>query len=302
MYSQSPATFLSIPVELRTKIYNLALHDNPTIIPSSPYRIPNLSLLSTNRQIYHESRSIPLTIYPYGNEYKPSKPFFKILQPFQIASLRKLSIFYLYPGDLKEFASPLKEGNGFLFNEPTLNLDILTIYADDWLTYTNADGRHNVASPEDLQYELPRSNRWLCTLCELSGWRQLELSFSEREYQDYYPEEAEFIAPLFEGFRATMRDTGLGGAFTIWHKEDMEAVGETVTVFRTKDLHLHSSPQWEKKDLARLVEGKECAVVGDDDDDDAGCRYHVDEWRHRMTVDGWEVVCPSCAKSRGDND
>ncbi|KAL2057731.1 hypothetical protein ABVK25_002115 [Lepraria finkii] len=301
MSSHLPASLLTLPAELRTKIYHLALHDNPAISLSTPYRIPNLSLLSTNRQIYHESRSIPPLFFYYGREYKPNESLLRNLRPFQIAALRSLCIFYLYPGDLEKFTAPLREGNGFLFNEPSLRLDTLTIYTDDWLTRTNSHGWRNIVEEGDVHYDLPRSSRWLRSLCGLTGWRQLELSFSDLELEEEYHTNGSFITPLFDDFGATMGAAGLCKAFTIWHKQNQnEPCGETITVLRTQDLHLHSSPQWEKKDLVKLVEGNECIVVPDFDD--AGYGFHVSERYGSPTVAGRSGFCPSCVASVDGDD
>lgn len=256
-----PPTLLSLPVELRSSIFYLALSNTPEICaPDPPFRRSlDLSLLFTNRQIYHETRAIPLTLHYVSNQYNPNVNFLSSLRlrPFQIAALKTLGIERLSPNELSHFLA-LGSGNGYLFGECTLNLDLLVIYADDWI----ADGARRwryAASPGDVHHDLPRSSTWLKALCGLKGWKQLEIAFQTRELVNEYWKRGGFMQTLFDDFRL-----GLGNndeEFTIWHESE-DRPDEKITVLRTKELGRYKQPQWWGADVGRLMEGKECVLGG----------------------------------------
>jgi len=70
---------LTLPPELRNRIYTLALHANPLPFSNGIYHpptvpVPNLSLLLTNKQVYSEARGIPLELYGVEREFVPATP------------------------------------------------------------------------------------------------------------------------------------------------------------------------------------------------------------------------------------
>ncbi len=257
-----PPTLLTLPVELRSNIFHLALLTTPVVRnPDPPYRRSlDLSLLSTNRQIYYETRAIPLSLYHLGKPYDPEVNFLTSLslRSFQLAALRTLVIEYLDPSDLKHFLA-LGNDNGCLLGEKMLNLDLLVIYADDWIGSGARRWRYAV-SPEDVHNSLPRSSRWLRALCGLKGWKQLEVAFKAREIDDEYWARGGFIQPLFDDFRSHSGD--LDEDFTIWHASHGDRSNEKITVLRTRELGRFKQPQWWKQDLKTLMEGRECVLDG----------------------------------------
>lgn len=254
-----PPSLLTIPAELRTSIFNLVLLDTKEICaPDPPYRhYLDLSLLSTNRQIYYETRAIPFRLFYFGNQYDPNVNFLSSLRlcPFQIAALKTIGIEYLSPGDLAHFLA-LGKDNGHLFGDKALDLDLLVIHADDWIG--NGARRWRVAaSPEDVQYGLPKSSRWLRALCGLKGWKQLEISFGTLELINEYWARGAFMQTLLDEFRSGLGDHG--GDFTVWHASH-DQPSEKIIVFRTKGLGRYHKPEWWKADVGRLVEGSECVL------------------------------------------
>ena len=253
--------------------------NTPTVLAKDPpYRHSlDLSLLSTNRQVYFETRAIPIALNHFGKQYDPEINFLSSLnlRPFQIAALRTLNIEYLSPNHLAQFLA-LGSDNGYLFGEQALDLDLLVIYADDWI----ADGARRwryPASPEDVHYNLPKSSRWLRALCALKGWKQLEVDFMARELVSEYWKFGGFMQSLFDDFRSHSED--LDEDFTIWH-ESHDRFYEKITVFRTKDLGRFKQRQWWRRDLEKLIEAREC-VSGEplDVNEDEGERptLHVQE-------------------------
>ena len=256
MTNASP-TLLTLPIELRSAIFNLTLLNTPIIrADDPPYQFHlDLSLLSTNRQVYFETRTIPIALHYFSKQFDPEINFLSSLnlRPFQIAALRTLDIEYLSPNHLPQFLA-LGSDNGYLFGEQTLDLDLLVICADDWI----ADGARRwryPASPEDIYYNLPKSGRWLRALCALKGWKQLEVAFKTRELVAEHWKFGGFMQTLFDDFRSHSGD--LDEDFTIWH-ESHEIGYEKITVFRTKDLGRFKRPQWWRKDLEKLREAREC--------------------------------------------
>ncbi len=290
-----PPTLMTIPLELRSRIFYLALLDTPEILaPDPPYRHSlDLSLLSTNRQVYYETRAIPLALHYFGNQYDPKVNFLSSLRllPFQIAALKTLDIEYLCPGDLTHFLA-LGSDNGYIFGEKALDLDVLGICADDWIA--NGARRWRCAtSPEDVQHDLPKSSRWLRALCGLKGWKKLEIAFPTRELVNEYWNRNGFMQTLFDDFRS-----GLGNFdedFTIWH-EGQDVPYEKITVLRTKELGRYKQPEWWRPHIARLIEGRECVLGGsmDNDDHEGGGKmaFHVQE---RCLGPGKRKIhCASC--------
>ncbi|KAL9129676.1 MAG: hypothetical protein Q9175_007230 [Cornicularia normoerica] len=257
--SSPPPTFLTLPVELRSKIFYLALLNTPEIrAPDPPYRYSlDLSLLLTNRQVYYETRSIPLALHYVGNKYDPKVDFLSSLRlrPFQKAALKTLAIEYLYPGDLTHFLA-LGSDTGYLFGETALDLDLLVIYADDW-TVNGARRWRYTASPEDVHYHLPKSSRWLRALCGLKGWKQLKIVFTTRDLVNEYWNRDGFIQTLFDDFRSC--PGRLDDDFTIWH-ESRDEWTENIIVLRTKELGRYKQPEWWRVDVGRLMEGRECVL------------------------------------------
>lgn len=274
-----PPTLLTLPVELRSKIFYLALlKTSETTTPDSLYRCSlDLSLLSTNRQVYYETRAIPLALHYFCNPYDPKVNFlsFLRLRPFQIAALKTLGIEYLWPDDVIHFLG-LGNDNGYLFGETTLDLDLLVIYADEWIGH-GARRWRCTTSAEDVHYGLPKSSRWLRALCGLKGWKQLDIVFSGRGLVDEYWRRGRFVQTLFDDFRSRLRD--LGEDFTIWHGGHNEW-NEKITVLRTKELGRYQQPKWWKADVGRLTDGRECVLGGSMDtiEDDGGrLALHVQE-------------------------
>lgn len=274
-----PPTLLTLPVELRSAIFHLTLLNTPEVcVPGPPYRRSlDLSLLSTNRQVYYETRTIPIALHYFGNQYDPKVNFLSslTLRPFQIAALKTLGIEYLNPSDLAHFLA-LGSENGHLLGEQALDLDLLVIYADDWI----ADGARRwryAASPEDLHYGLPKSSRWLTALCGLKGWKQLEVAFKARELVTEHWNRGGFMQSLFDDFRSHLGD--LDEDFTIWH-ESRTRPNEKITVLRTKYLGRFKQPQWWRGDLGRLTLGREC-VLGEstdmNEDEEERPAFHVQE-------------------------
>lgn len=219
-----PPTLLTLPVEIRSSIFRLALANTPVITaPEPPHnRSLDLSLLLTNRQVYYETREIPIGLHYFGKQYDPNVNFLSSLRllPFQIAALKTIVIEYLNPSDLNHFLA-LGRDNGYLFGEKTLNLDFLMIYADDWIGSTARRWRR-AAYPEDAHYNLPKSSRWLRELCGLKGWKALEVAFQSRELVSEYWERGGFIQALFDDFRSRSGD--LDDNFTVWHASQVGAV------------------------------------------------------------------------------
>lgn len=259
---------LSLPTELRNRIYTLALDQNP--LPARPYSspaapIPDLSLLLTNRQIYNEARGLPLQLYGVGREFIPSTPTLGFLRSWQVANLRRLAITYIYPTYLGAFTG---YNNGYVFGESELHLDTLLIYADKWLTRSNASRWRNVTHPTDVYHGLPHSPRWLLALCNMKGWKQLDIEFRECEMEAEYWEGNAFLQPLLENFRqaslcpADAAGNGRSGTeFTVWHKQDDTPFNEKITVLRTAELRSHGSPEWAMGDLGTLVRGEKCVLA-----------------------------------------
>jgi len=276
----SPPTLLTLPAELRQKIYHHTLNP-PVYIPLSPRPgdvVPDTAFLLTCRKIYHEARALPLHLHSTGRPYDPTKPYLaSFLKPFQAAALRRLSIYYLYPADLKQFVG-LGAENGYLFGEQTMNLDMLTIHGDYWLTKEMARRWRQTVTEEDVCFDLPRSCRWVVALCGLRGWRQLDVVFAEKDLVNEYWQRESFMGGLFGGFRDVVGE-GEGPGFTIWHKDDKDEWGERITVLRTEGLFLHGFPQWGKGDVGVLKAGRECVgspravraeLEGKEEDEDEG--------------------------------
>lgn len=99
-------TLLTLPLELRLKIFTLALL--PSHRPSPTSRSP-FSLLLTCRAIHHTTRHLPTELYPITFAYDSSRPHLSQLLPaplrheWQIAHLRRLAITWLYPSQLPVF-------------------------------------------------------------------------------------------------------------------------------------------------------------------------------------------------------
>lgn len=277
--TNSPPTLLTLPVELRSKIFYLALLNTPEVrAPDPPYRRSiDLSLLSTNRQVYHETRAIPPSLHYFGNQYDPKVNFLSSLhlRPFQIAALKNLIIECLSPADLTHFLA-LGRDTGYLFGEETLDLDLLVLYADDWIASGARRWRY-AASPEDIHYGLPKSGRWLTALCGLKGWKHLEIDFMTRDLVDEYWDRGGFMQTLFDDFRSRLGD--LDEHFTIWH-ESQHVPYEKITVLRTKELGRYKQPAWWRTDVRRFVEGNECIFGGPMDVKEDGGElpaFHVQE-------------------------
>lgn len=293
-----PATLLTLPFEIRSSILYLALADTPLITaPEPPYtRSLDLSLLRTNRQIYHEARSIPITLHYFGKEYDTSVNFLSSLRllPFQVAALKTLVIEYLKPGDLANFLA-LGSDNGYLFGEKTLDLNLLVIYADDWIANT-ARGWRSAASPEDVHYNLPRSSRWLRALCGLKGWKILEVAFKSGDLVSEYWKRGGFMQSLFDDFRSHSED--MDDDFTIWHAFQDVPV-EKITVMRTKELGRIKQSHWGKEDVRRFMEGRECIVSKSlEPMEEEGPRpaFHIQErcWGPTMRKDHCKRCSPGC--------
>ena len=274
-----PPTLLTLPVELRRAIFYLTLLNTPEVLaPDPPYRRSlDLSLLSTNRQVYYETRAIPITLHYFGKQYDPQVNFLSSLnlRPFQIAALKTLIVEYLNPSDLTHFLA-LGPDNGYLFGEQALDLDRLEIYADDWI----ADGARRwryAVSPEDVHYGLPKSSKWLRALCGLKGWKQLEVSFKATELTPEHWKRGPFMQSLFDDFRSHSKD--LNEDFTIWH-EGHNRFNEKITVLRTNDLGRFQQHQWWRGNLEKLKKGREC-VLGDfvdlNEDEEDRLAFHVQE-------------------------
>ena len=297
-----PPTLMTLPVEIRSHIFYLALLDTPEIRdPDPPHRCSlDLSLLSTSRQVYSETRTIPIALHYFGSQYDPNSNFFSSLRlhPFQIAFLKTLGI-DLNPSDLARFLA-LGSDNGYLFGEPGLDLDLLIIYADDWIAKASGRWRYAV-TPEDVHYGLPKSSRWLRALCGLKGWKQLEVVFKARELVTEYWERGRFMQSLFDDFRSHSGD--LDEDFTIWH-ESHDSPYERVTILRTRDLGRFKQPQWRRGDLGRLMEGRDC-VLGEpmDINDDEGGRpaFHVQErcWGPTRRQNHCTRCCTRCRPDCG---
>ena len=273
-----PPTLMTLPVEIRTHIFYLALLDTPVIRdPDPPYRSSlDLSLLSTSRQVYSETRTIPIALQYFGSHYNPKVNFFSTLRlrTFQIASLKTLG-FDLSPSDLTHFLA-LGSDNGFLFGEQVLDLDLLIIYADDWIADASRRWRY-VTSPGDVHHGLPKSSRWLRALCGLKGWKQLEVVFKARELVTEYWKRGRFMQSLFDDFRS--QSGNLDEDFTIWH-ESHDTPYERITVLRTRELGRFKQPQWWRGDLGRLVDGRDCVFgesIDTNDDEEGGVAFHVQE-------------------------
>ena len=274
-----PPTLMTLPVELRSNIFYLALLNTPELLdPDPPYRRSiDLSLLSTNRQVYYETRAIPLAIHYFGSQYDPNVNFLSSLhlRSFQIAALKSLIIEYLSPSDLTNFFA-LGSENGYLFGETALDLDLLVIYADDWI----GDGARRwryAASPEDAHYNLPKSSRWLRAFCGLKGWKQLEIALPTRELVDEYWRRNRFMQTLFDEFRSPSGN--LNEAFTIWH-QGQHVPYERIAVLRTKELGRYKQPEWWRADVGKLIEGRECVLGANTDinEDERGRpAFHVQE-------------------------
>lgn len=274
-----PPTLLTLPFEIRSNIFHLALRNKPEVRSlDPPYRFSlDLSLLATNRQVYYETRAIPLALHYFGNQYDPKVNFLSSLRlrPFQIAALKTLDIEYLYPGDLTHFLELGRE-NGYLFGEEELDLDLLVISADDWIAGGTRRWRPT-ASAEDVHYDLPKSSRWLRALCELKGWKQLEVVFKEAELVNEYWSRDGFMQTLFDDFRSRLE--AFDEDFTIWH-ESHDVWYEKITVLRTKELGRYKQPMWPRADVGRLMEGRECILGGSMDmneDERARPAFHVQE-------------------------
>lgn len=271
-------TLLTLPVEIRSTIFHLALLDTPELRASdSPYYGSlDLSLISTNRQVYFETRAIPFAFNYFGNAYDPKINFLSSLRlrPFQIAALKTLGVEYLCPSDLTHFVE-LGSDNGYLFGERMLDLDLLVIYANDWIASNARRWRYN-ASPEHVHYDLPKSSRWLRALCELKGWRQLRIVFESGELVNEYWWRGGFMQTLFDEFRSRLG--ALDEHFTIWH-ESHDETRERITVFRTNELGRCKMTDWWRADVARLMEGTECVLGGSTDLYREGVRpaFHVQE-------------------------
>ena len=277
----SPPTLLTLPVEIRSRIFYLALLDTPEICTAEPpyRRSLDLSLLSTNRQVYYETRAIPFSLHEFSKEYNPEVDFLSSLRlrPFQIAALKTLNIEYLYPGDLQQFLA-LGSDNRHLFGERSIDLDRLTIFADDWIA-SSARRWHYTASAEDVHYHLPRSCRWLRALCGLKGWKQLGIVFKTRELVDEYWVRGRFMQTLLDDFRSCLED--LDEDFTIWH-DSCDTLVEKITVLRTKELGRFKQPEWSKADLGKLKGGRECVLgesmdINEDEGRGLARGFHVQE-------------------------
>lgn len=287
----------TLPVELRSRIFHLALLDTAEVraTESRYYGALNLSLLSTNRQIYFETRAIPFILRYIGNAYDPKVNFVSSLRlpSFQIAALKILGIEYLNPSDLTSF---LETNNGFLFGERTLDLDLLVIFADDWIA-SGARRWRASASREDVQYDLPKSSRWLRALCELKGWKQLRIAFKPNEIVNEHWFRGGFMQTLFDDFRSHLGKPDAD--FTIWH-ESYDEWNERITVFRTKELWRYKKHEWWRANVARLMEGRECVLGGPLDvheDEAATPAFHVQE---RCMRPGKRINhCPKCQPDCG---
>ena len=294
-----PPTLLTIPVELRNRIFHLALLDTAEVraCESRYYGSLNLSLLSTNRQIYFETRAIPLILRYIGNVYDPQVDFLSSLRlpSFQIAALKILGIEYFSPSDLTSFLE-LGSNNGYLFGERTLDLDLLVIFADDWVSSSARRWRSGL-SPEHVYYDLPKSSRWLRALCELKGWKQLRIAFKTNEVMEEYWRRGRFMQTLFDEFRSSLGESDAD--FTIWH-DSHDEWNEKITVFRTKELGRYKKPEWWKADVGRLMEGRECVLGGPLDlyeDEAARPAFHVQE---RCMRPGRRMNhCPRCQPDCG---
>ncbi|KAF6222205.1 hypothetical protein HO133_001291 [Letharia lupina] len=275
-----PPTLLTLPVEIRSSIFYLALLNTPEVCaPEPPYRHSlDLSLLSTNRQVYYETRTIPLALHHFGNQYDPQVNFLSSLRlrPFQIAALKILVIESLFPGHLTHFLA-LGNDNGYLFGEEALGLDLLVIYAEDWIGKGARRWRYT-ASPEDVHYNLPMSSRWLRALCGLKGWNRLEIVLGTRDLVNEYWDYDRFMQTLFDDFRSRLGDLDEG--FTIWH-EGRDVPSEKIVVLRTRELGRYKQTEWWRADVGRLMDGSECVLRGsmDINEDDGGGRpgFHVQE-------------------------
>ncbi|KAM0801290.1 hypothetical protein BDR22DRAFT_888600 [Usnea florida] len=254
-----PPTLLALPVELRSNIFYLALLNTPTIChPDPPFRCSlNLSLLLTNHQVYYETRAIPIALHSFGNHYDPKVDFLAslCLRPFQIAALKTLRIQYLYPSDLTKFLA-LGSDNAYLLGEPALDLDMLEIHADDWIS-NDARRWRSAASPEDVHYHLPNSSRWLVALCGLKGWKGLTITFNTMDLVEEYWKRGRFMQTLIDDFRSCVGS--LDEDLTIWHESHVER-NEKIIVFRKKNLGRYKRPEWRRIDTGKLIEGQECVL------------------------------------------
>ena len=252
------ATVLSLPPELLENIFTLAL--------SSPKASPSLLLVS--RRIYVLARTIPPRLYPAQLYYDSngSGRLYDLLpthrRPWQLSNLRRLEIRQLHPSQLGAFVGQGSKNGRFeyLFNEPLLNLDILTIRTKGWITHDPAVSWRLLATPEDVRYDIPGPGcRWLEALCAMKGFRQLDLILSGL----YLTGDENYSLPgLFDDFRAAMAPENGVPEWTLWHRASDKPVTDEFTVLRTDGLHLHSKPQWTPSDLQTLREGKECVIAG----------------------------------------
>ena len=296
-----PPTLLTLPVEIRSNIFYLALLDTPKIcLPDPPFRCSlDLSLLFTNRQVYYETRSIPIALHYFGNQYDPKVNFLSslCLRPFQIAALKTLRIEYLYPGDLANFLA-LGSDNAYLLGDPALDLDMLEIQADDWMSH-GARRWRSAASPEDVHYRLPSSSRWLVALCGLKGWKRLTITFTTMGLVEEYWKRGRFMQTLIDDFRSCIGS--LDEEFTIWHECHVERQ-EKIIVFRTKNLGRYKQPEWRKIDTGKLIEGKECVlgVPRDVMEDEPGRpAFHVHEMCGKPGTRSFH--CMNCQPNCGCN-
>ena len=274
--SNPTLTLLTLPVEIRSEIFHLALRNTPVICePDPPFRRSlDLSLLFTNRQIYHETRAIPIGLNYFSSPYDPQVNFLSSLRlcSFQIASLKILGIDYLNPSDLKQFLS-LGNGNGYIFGEKALDLDALIIFADDWIGSGARRWRY-AASLEDVHYGLPKSSSWLRALCGLRGWKALEVAFKSGDLVSEYWDRGGFMQPLFDDFRSHSGD--LDEDFTIWH----ESQDEKILVLRTNELKRFKQNRFGKRQVEAVMRGKECVLdtsVKKDEDEGEGPAFHIQE-------------------------
>ena len=168
---------------------------------------------------------------------------------------------------MDEKAQPTREPK-FLLQEPSLRLDILKIYTDDWMTRASASTWRRTAGPKTVQYGMPGpACGWLVALCQLQGFKQLEFVFAENLLEMEYWERGRFIDPLISNFTEAMA-TGRAGEgkapeWTLWQKwTPDEDFGERLSVLRTRDLHLHRYPQWAKEDVEVLRWRSKCLRPG----------------------------------------
>ncbi|KAL6718378.1 hypothetical protein ACLMJK_004467 [Lecanora helva] len=306
-------TILTLPFELRQQIYDYVLNP-PDLLPSSndgsDRHTPNLSLLLTCRQVYHELRDLPLQLYHYGryDEHGSNRsPLKKLRERFQIAALRRFTIYNFYPPNLKYFVA-LGAKNGYLFGNEPLNLDTLTLYTESWLPREKARMWRPSIDKEDPAYNLPYSARWLLALCSLKGWKMLNVNFRERHLEDDYVQRGRLIKPLFGEFQAAIREIDSAKekdapSFTIWHNMEDEVYDrydEKISVIRTADIHSHGFREWRKADVGKLREGRECVHKLNPHDPAIDATYkhekfHVQEMFGEPGYMRRLDVCSSCA-------